>query len=130
MDLEAIRERADKATPGPWQWVEKGVGEEWTHHGPDLESATATVKIDRYVMPVAVLRSWGHDADGLEVLESDQEFIAHAREDIPALIAEVERLRGLLAIAAKSYANTISSEWHDMTPEEAMAEWEQATDQR
>ena len=59
-----------------------------------------------------------------------QNALPLALTDIPALIAEVERLRGLLAIAAKSYANTISSEWHDMTPEEAMAEWEQATDQR
>jgi hypothetical protein len=30
----------------------------------------------------------------------DAEFVAHAREDIPALIAEVERLRALLAVTA------------------------------
>lgn len=73
LDLEAIRSRAAAATPGPWE-------------------ATRTY-------PFLVLQSGGESAISVNLAtdpEPDAAFIAHAREDIPALVAEVERLRANL----------------------------------
>ena len=75
LDLDAIKARADAATEGPW-----GV-EGRAHPGPDEHLVIYPVEQGgtlAFVQP-----SW-----------DDAEFIAHARTDIPALIAEVERLRG------------------------------------
>ncbi|WP_427110869.1 hypothetical protein [Lysinibacillus xylanilyticus] len=63
--LNAIKERVAKVTPGPW-------------------CVGGAIDI--------------HDACGEEVAAvwdggPDIEFIAHAREDVPALVAEVERLQ-------------------------------------
>jgi hypothetical protein len=44
------------------------------------------------------VREVPYRADIVGVEHPDAEFIAHAREDVPALIAEVERLRRALAI--------------------------------
>ena len=41
---------------------------------------------------------WQRDDD-----EADADFIAHAREDIPALLTEVERLRVALERVSKIY---------------------------
>lgn len=66
--LEAIRKRAEAATEGPWE--------------------TALLEDGWHVMH-----------DGMIVAEmyrkeaEDAEFIAHARTDIPKLLAEIERLR-------------------------------------
>lgn len=79
LDLEAIKARAEKATPGPWD-VE---GPNWP--GPDDSLEVFPKELGgvlAYVQPV-----W-----------DDAEFIAHARADIPVLIAEVRRLRARLAI--------------------------------
>ena len=83
-ELAAIEERASKATAGPW-----------THE----ESETRL----HYVQSPSM---WGHETEyrGGIVLSSvyqshhigltppDAEFVAHARNDIPALIAEIRRL--------------------------------------
>jgi hypothetical protein len=63
-ELAAIRERAEKATPGPW--IDNG-NEIVAECKPNLGIAGA-------------------------ISDEDAEFIAHARTDIPKLIAEVERL--------------------------------------
>ena len=77
-EIEAIRKRADKATEGPW-WASEGL----------------------YVVNNLTGDSYEWDADFVAETEreSDAEFIAHAREDIPKLLAEIERLRsGLEAL--------------------------------
>lgn len=66
IDIDAIRARAEAATPGPWA----------DHDGPLLEDVVAYIYSD-----------------------ADEAFIAHAREDVPALLAEVERL-GIGALRA------------------------------
>lgn len=66
--LNAIKERVAKATPGPWDEMD-----------------------DLFVI----------EGDGLIIgeliakteIKADAEFIAAAREDVPALVAEVERLQ-------------------------------------
>ena len=69
LDLDAIEARAEVATPGPWTIKRGGVrSSEWLLD-PDLDG-------------------WGHID-----FEADAEFIAAARSDVPALVAEVRRLQ-------------------------------------
>jgi hypothetical protein len=75
--LEAIRQRVEKATPGPWKYSE-GVG-----------SYPATILSEKGEVVAAGDEYYG-------MTENDANFIAHARTDIPALldhIAEVETER-------------------------------------
>nr|WP_314314711.1 hypothetical protein [Kocuria rhizophila] len=77
--LDAIREREAKATAGPWDVdgpAQCGPGDTLTVYPVEDGGALA------YVQP-----SW-----------DDAEFIAHARTDIPALLADNERLRALTTV--------------------------------
>jgi hypothetical protein len=75
--LEATRERADKATAGRWYYV------------PIVNSPEFYIGDD------------GHEGIAESVfVKEDAEFIAHARQDIPLLLAEVERLRRELSFIA------------------------------
>lgn len=89
LDLEAIKERCDAATPGPWalsSWTEWGA----TSYGvKDVAPPGGTVRDSD--------PAHRHCLTPME--ESDAAFIAHAREDVPALVAEVERLREALHAA-------------------------------
>lgn len=79
VQLEAIRKRASLATEGPWA---TGTGYEQASRGNYVFTTEGFGAI--------VAAECGGDC----VLEdADAEFIAHARTDIPALLAEVERLR-------------------------------------
>lgn len=82
--LDAIEARAKEATAGPWHT-------EWS-----AESALNGVWcIDGRVCSAAR----GSRAE-------DSEFVAHAREDVPALVAEVRRLRAALErIATENQAS-------------------------
>ncbi|OAI01502.1 hypothetical protein [Methylomonas methanica] len=75
-ELLAIKMRSEQATPQPWKaYVE----------GRDFlggDSFIQTGGEDIYLTPGASV--------------ADHDFIAHARQDIPRLIAEVERLRKML----------------------------------
>lgn len=71
--LEAIRKRAEAATSGPWRYN--------AQYG-----YLAPVTPQRQIATIANEITRGYDA----------EFITEAREDIPALLAEVERLRGVI----------------------------------
>lgn len=87
-DLNMIKERAKKATPGPWYADD----ERWPGN--------------------ANLQYWfntHYDGVGAAATKADAEFIAHAREDIPRLVAEVERLSKRL-----SEAESLLSEAHDV----------------
>ncbi len=69
LDLDPIKARADAATEGPW-----GV-EDARVFGDDGRTQVCTLSGTRAWLP-------------------DAAFIAHARADVPALMDEVERLRG------------------------------------
>jgi hypothetical protein len=79
-ELRAIKARADAATPGPWRSMVEGrdhtsgssfiMTGEGAARGDDIELSGATV--------------------------ADQDFIARARQDVPRLVAEIERLRQAL----------------------------------
>lgn len=70
LDLEAIEARCEAATEGPWEH------QSWGDSDYDVVTETDP--------SVSVCRPR---------LGGDSVFIAHAREDIPALVAEVRRLR-------------------------------------
>lgn len=75
--LEAILKRAGAATEGPWRYNDK-----WG-----------------YLAPVTAQRQISHICN--EITRGyDAEFIAEARTDIPALLAEVERLREVMKFYA------------------------------
>lgn len=80
-DLQAIEERANAATPGPWE-TDSG--------GCCVYEAAFSTRDDTVLYgPVAQVAI---SADGTR---ADATFIAHAQSDVPRLIAEIRRLRSL-----------------------------------
>lgn len=78
-ELVQIEQRAGAATAGPWH-----LAMHCDEHGEDATRAN----VEAGAVDVA---------NG--VLNDDAAFIAHARGDVPALVAEVRRLRGLVQSA-------------------------------
>ena len=75
-ELEAIRKRAEQATEGPW-----------SINGKDYPNdKTAKLVTNKHVY---IAKSFNG--------ESDADFIANARTDIPKLLAEVDRLNDKVA---------------------------------
>lgn len=74
--LDEIRERCEAATPGPWFSHES---HNW-HKDPPKEYFIITRGMRE------VVASW--------VETSDAQFIAHAREDIPWLLAMLDEMKG------------------------------------
>jgi len=73
-ELTEIRNRSEQATPGPWKsYIE----------GRDCQSGSS------FIM------TGGEDIYLSGASLADQDFIASARQDIPRLIAEIERLRNI-----------------------------------
>lgn len=117
--LAEIRARADAATQGPWYfaytsiWGEGRVAREeaWLDsldaaHTLDrnpcehCDGGPCTYRAKALDMDPIVARvqpSYGDTATGQRVL--DAEFIAHARADVPDLLAEVDRLRAWQALS-------------------------------
>jgi hypothetical protein len=75
-ELREIKARAEAATPGPW-----------ITHEP-LKAKIIAVKREKAFDYICSLQ-----VSNCPNFRNDAEFIAHAREDVPNLIAEVERLR-------------------------------------
>lgn len=80
LDLEPIQARCEAATPGPWGY----------HH--EVNEVYSEQCDDESSFQMAWF-AYGTVYRRMKRREHDGNFIAHAREDIPALIAEVERLR-------------------------------------
>lgn len=84
-ELQAIRERVTGASDGPWSVrripnsYDSPVGDRYTH------PCVRGFRVPRRLYNLA----W-------EQVEKDAEFMAQARQDVPALIAEVDRLRTAL----------------------------------
>jgi hypothetical protein len=90
--LTAIRQRTESATPGPWKY-------KVPFEAPD--QPTIRNYDDDTVISVVC---------GMGTYE-DAEFLTHAREDIPMLLAEVDRLRNIEKEAEllSKYANFLKS---------------------
>jgi hypothetical protein len=82
LDLDAIQARADKATPGPWDIFtiasEAGTSSRIFREG-ELPVDLAHIPMD-----------WNGEGENAA-------FIAHARADVPALVAEARALRAEVA---------------------------------
>lgn len=75
LDMDAIRQRCDQATPGPWKsYVE----------GRDHDSGSSFIMTS------------GKDIELIGASVADQDFIAHARQDVPQLLAEIQRLKAMI----------------------------------
>lgn len=79
-ELDQIRQRCDKASRGPWKsYIE----------GRDHLSGDS-------VIITGVKGEIGEDIYLTGATDDDQDFIAHARQDIPRLLDEVERLKRVI----------------------------------
>ena len=81
-ELSAIEERAERATPGPW------------HAHRDADSIGLGPIVFVHIPRADKDRSYALTNGERE--NSNRDFIAHARTDVPALVAEVRRLRGAM----------------------------------
>lgn len=92
-DLAKIKKRAEAAT-----------GVEW-----DYDVVDGGISDGNFMVAMGVL-----DAEGYPVIkakEADLEFIAHTRQDVPKLLAEVERLRELISEVASEINVYSDEEW-------------------
>jgi hypothetical protein len=76
-ELEAIRRRCEAATAGPWESFVEGRD----HLGGNDFIRTGG------------LDDQSPDIELLGASTADQDFIAHARQDIPRMLDEIERLK-------------------------------------
>jgi hypothetical protein len=81
LDLDAIEARASSATPGPW---------EARQNAPTMSGAVWNLRVAGEPGVKAMVTEYQHGS-------ANADFIAHAREDVPALVAEVRRLRSFAA---------------------------------
>lgn len=106
--LNAIQSRADAATRGPWRVEDHEYNQGGVYYsvpasiavgGPtdDPRDWREIAAVDRHAYD-PVPPPEGFDQQLYEQMQPalDLQFIAHAREDVPALLAEVRRLRALL----------------------------------
>ncbi len=96
--LEEIRKRADQATPGPWSWdANAPVRPTWlTEDHPERLALSELVNGKVWVATAhAVTEACEGEefkTETIVVRDGDAEFIAHAREDIPYLLARIDAL--------------------------------------
>lgn len=96
LDLDAIEARAAAATEGPWEWREDS-HDRLILAGP-LKSPSPD---DESAYPWMAVLSWAGLKEPKRPLTAklspaDKAFIAAARTDVPALVAEVRRLRATI----------------------------------
>lgn len=86
--LQGIQKRCEAATPGPWR-----------HTYKDCSHFMSSDFIDRHGdgMGVGLVACDINQPNAdLYATEADMEFIAYARQDIPELLAEIERLQAII----------------------------------
>lgn len=97
--LSEVEKRAEKATPGPWEWDrDKPKWQDWisptTLHGKGMECDV--INADDYCM---------------EIRQADHAFIQHARTDLPTLVAIVREMAGALEFIAVPGALQTREDW-------------------
>ena len=76
-ELRAIAARCDRARPGPWTSIVEGRDQQG---GSSFIGVTAPAGLD-------------DDIEFSTVTADEQDFIAHARQDVPLMVVEIERRR-------------------------------------
>ena len=101
-ELGAIASRVDAATPGPW--FVRLLGDDWAMNlvavatSPDTDRSEHWPAFHSNEMVAATLVQHPRFIDiADERWDQNADFIANARTDIPRLIADIKRLRELLA---------------------------------
>jgi len=87
-DLDEIERRAASASPGPWQaFIEDR----------DHQSGDTVIRMggENPLVPDMYVQYSLPGPTFVRVPDADLDFIAEARQDVPRLVAEVRRLRGL-----------------------------------
>ena len=112
--LQAIKARCEAATPGTWET------NRLTYIDNDVE-----VNAGKRRYPIALCYSTG-PRDMSQVFNAD--FIAAAREDVPALIAEVERLRAQLDAVPVEEICRLMYDCQTIDDERVIVAWAQAND--
>lgn len=74
-EIADIKDRLERATPGPWTSFVESIDQ---YSGSDF------------------IQTADDDINFVGIKAADQDFIAHARQDVPRLLVEVERLKRLL----------------------------------
>lgn len=104
-ELQAIRERADKATPGPWEWAWNDERADGTFDaGETVAGVTLGTAGDVYGEGCVLYtercpscqKRWPDDPKHNRCTTPsaiDAAFIAHARADVPALLEKVRKSR-------------------------------------
>lgn len=95
MSLDAIRQRLNAATPGPWFSVVN-----------DLIGGRAVTAVDKPMHAIDHRRGDRVVADMLNT-DADAEFIAHAREDVEHLLAIAEAVRAYLEAIVRDEGNHV-----------------------
>jgi hypothetical protein len=84
-DLDAIENRAAAASAGPWEpmiFSDRNPNDEDFIRVGGLDDSRPDMYVHHWLDAAQVLVPW-----------QDIEFIAHARQDIPALVSEIRHLR-------------------------------------
>ena len=120
LDLEPIKRREAAAIRGPWQWVVSLKSKEarleaaisgfevvmdfvrWGMGGAKPRFQRKSLMVDAEAFATTVKGREHHSTWYQTIDHPDAQFIAHARTDVPALIAEVERLRAALRASGAS----------------------------
>lgn len=95
-ELNEIEKRANAAAPGPWEDAEASV---WEHGQRVVDEVFVRRPGDNIAVasqilnPCADPRNVPSQDTAAFIAQDTAAFIAHAREDVPALIAEVRRLK-------------------------------------
>jgi hypothetical protein len=84
IDLEAIKSRLAAATPGPWEAYSAMCCPDMGGVSGPRRMSVVQCSIGTYGHPMSI---------------EDAEFVAAARADVEALVAEVERLRSRFSMA-------------------------------
>jgi len=125
LDLDAIATRLKAATLGPWEW------------GRDISDARRSdflwIRDDDLYAPAAAVRDEDGTLDAPSIIitdsgvyppnDGDADLIAHAPEDIAALLAEVEALRTALrriGICAKHAGAEGHGDYRDIEADASM----------
>lgn len=96
-NLDAIRARVEAATEGPWH-IENDSEQDYEVGIPYSEWPSVLVGPEN-AFPSEWAKGHGETRRVQEVpelLPSDAEFISHARQDVPALLAYIEQLEAQL----------------------------------
>jgi hypothetical protein len=108
-ELKEIRERAEKATPGPWEYRPNRFDDWGWVRGPDgwpVANAKAGADCDEDVLAT-------HRIAGTDPYQHNGDFITSARVDIPRLLATVEALQAELA-QTKAILSDPTAVWCNM----------------